>query len=94
MRDTTTDQDAAVGGYAAFVLFPNDNPIEPFIRVDLEVVPTGPDWHMLARPGQPFAVFYTEAAGSPDAIADSPSGGATYNLDGDARADYRKRSFG
>ena len=92
-RDSTTDQDQVSNDYETFVYLNSFTLPRP--RVPLTVVPqgTGADWHVLVRPDQPFAVFYTEDPTSPDAIDDLDSTGANYDVDSDGVPDYAERVY-
>ncbi|NOK63292.1 MAG: hypothetical protein GFH25_541220n142 [Chloroflexi bacterium AL-N10] len=82
-------QDVAIDDYIATV---GDFPFGRESTI-VQVVPQGPgsDWRALVRPGSPFAVFYTQAVGSADAINDPDSSGTNYDDDGDTVPDFAER---
>lgn len=99
MRDSSTDQDRPISLFTAAVIH-RDLVTGTLSNLRLPMIPPqtpiDPGWRVLLRPGQPFAVFYTETPTSPHAVKDTPTPGlgisttsaGNIDRDGDGVPDY------
>jgi hypothetical protein len=97
-RDATTDQDQAIATFDAHVIWQSPGASSSNIKLPMipPTAPPDPGWRVLKRPGQPFAVFYTETITSPHTLRDAPTAGSSLpttaagniDRDGDGVPDY------